>query len=409
MFSFIRQTFCQWARTGTRRSAQPPAVRQPQFEALEDRILLSLTGAQLFANSLPSSAQAVLASAPDGRAVVAWTVENTPIDHDIHAQLFDAAGHKTGSETVVAGGREDQYHPAVAMNANGDFVVAWVMTFFGNDTDIHASVFRSDGSRVANDVPVVFTFKPEFDASVGMDARGDFVVSYTLQFGPGDTDVLAKQFDAHANLLRSIDVAVGAQDSEDHSHVLMNSGGSFAVSYLDNGASVVKHFSADGQFLGGGEGSGQGEGGSGSHRPPPHRPPPPHHKPPHVTPTLHGTLAGGYAIRSVGDTGTRYDLVAIGDLAGLGETLLTGDLRSTRFLSLRHAFGTLTLTGHHGTVTLDLEGPRQKGFVHLPQQFHFTVEASTGAYRHLHENGLAILHLSPVSHTFTLDLMPRVR
>src|SRR5262249_44483326 len=145
MFSFLRQTFCQWARTGTRGSAQQSAVRRLECEVLEDRMLLSLTGAQLFANSLPSAAQAVVANAPDGRAVVAWTVEITPINHNIHAQLFDAAGHKTGPEILVAGGREDQCYPAVAMNANGDFVIAWTLDFFGDDTDIHASVFRSNG------------------------------------------------------------------------------------------------------------------------------------------------------------------------------------------------------------------------------------------------------------------------
>src|SRR5262249_7283203 len=141
----LRQVFCPWARIGTRRGTQPHAVRRLECEVLEDRLLPSLTGAELFANSLPTAAQAVVASAPDGAGGLgAGPAETPPADHDIHAQRFDASGHKVGPEILVAGSREDQYHPAVAMNARGDFVVAWVMTFFRSDTDIDASVFRAD-------------------------------------------------------------------------------------------------------------------------------------------------------------------------------------------------------------------------------------------------------------------------
>src|SRR5215470_14318741 len=108
MFSFLRQPFRPLPRSGPRAGARPRAVR-PQCEALEDRLLLSLSGAQLFADSLPPASQAVVAGAPDGRAVVAWTVANNPTDHDIHAQRFDAAGQRVGPEILVAGGRDDQY------------------------------------------------------------------------------------------------------------------------------------------------------------------------------------------------------------------------------------------------------------------------------------------------------------
>jgi len=395
----LRQVFCPWARIGTRRGTQPPAVRRLECEVLEDRLLPSLTGAQLFANSLPAAAQAVVASAPDGRAVVAWTVEKTPADHDIHAQRFDASGHKVGPELLVAGSREDQYHPAVAMNARGDFVVAWVMTFFRSDTDIDASVFRADGSRIADDVPVAWSYKAEFDPSVSMNARGDFVVSYTLQFGPADTDVKAALFDAGGIFARTIDVASTTR-AEGHSHVALGEDGSFAVSYTSNGTPMLQTFPntllpPDGAGTSGGQDGGNGE----------HRLPPPRHQ----RPTLSGILFGGVVAGPAShDAGSSYDLAAIGDLAGLGETLLTGDLRSPGFIASGHASGELTLTSRRGTVRLDLEGPSQRGFARLPQRFHFTVEAGTGAFRHLHESGIAILHLSPVFHTLTIDLKPAV-
>src|SRR5438874_13499698 len=102
MLSFIRQTLRAVARSGTSTGGRPCAVRRPGCELLEDRTLPSLTGAQLFANSLGSQAHAVVASAPSGRSVVAWVQEKSPLDHDIEAQIFDASGHKVGGTISVA-------------------------------------------------------------------------------------------------------------------------------------------------------------------------------------------------------------------------------------------------------------------------------------------------------------------
>src|SRR5262249_28970710 len=118
MFSFFRQ----WARNGTRKGAQAPAVRRLECESLEDRTLPSLTGAQLFARSLPLADHAVVASVPGGRSVVAWEVAVSSRDHDIKAQVFDSSGHKLGGVIAVASGRVNQYTPTVAVNAAGQFV-----------------------------------------------------------------------------------------------------------------------------------------------------------------------------------------------------------------------------------------------------------------------------------------------
>ena len=299
MFSFIRQTYCQWARTGTRPGAQPRAVRRLECEALEDRMLLSLTGAQLFANSLGANSQATLASSPGGRSIVAWTVENSPSDHDVKAQLFDASGNKLGGVITVAGGTENQYSPSVAINAAGQFAVAWTIDFSTTDTDVHATLFRADGSRVRDDFGVATSWKREYEPSVGIDARGDFTVSYTYQFASDDTDVKAVQYDAGANLLRSLDVAVSTR-MENHSHIAMAATGQFTVSYLVDGQSTVRYFSSSGQPLESGQG---GSTTPPTVTPPPHVTPPP--PPPPTPPILTGILAGGYFSGPVGATGHR--------------------------------------------------------------------------------------------------------
>ena len=392
MFSFLRQTFCQWARTGTRPGAQPKAVRRLECETLEDRMLLSLTGAQLFASSLPAADHAATASAPDGRSVAVW---QQPSGHngftDLHAQRFDATGHKVGGEILVAGDLQDQYDPAVAMNASGQFVVAWTLQFSTTDTDVHATLFNADGTVKAGDFGVATSWKREFDASAGIAADGSFDISYTLQFNSSDQDVHAAMFDAGAHELRDLGVAVSTR-VENNAHVTEAANGQFAVSYLVGGLSAVKYYSSSGQPL---------ESGQGIPSPPPPTPPPP----PPAPPILTGTVAGGYA---AGPGGANHapgcDLVAIGNLAKLGETTVTGELFGTGSLRSSEATGVLTLHDALGTVTLSLVGPAQGPYAALPAQFHFTVTSCTGAFAHLHASGIALLRLFPSSHTLTLNL-----
>jgi hypothetical protein len=217
------------------------------------------------------------------------------------------------------------------MNASGQFVVAWTLEFSPTDTDVHAALFNANGTFRAADFGVATTWKREFDASAGIAADGSFVISYTLQFGSGDQDVHAAMFDAGAHELRDIGVATSTQ-VENNSHVAMNPNGNFAVSYLVNGGSTVKFFSADGQ-LSGSQVTAQGHKNPGQ----------PHTPPPKPKPAMDGTLAGGYVVGANNRAaGIRYDLAGIGTLAGLGETFFSGELRSTALVRSGHASGVLT-------------------------------------------------------------------
>src|SRR5262249_32263849 len=121
-----------------------------------------------------------------------------------------------------------------------------------------------------------------------------------------------------------------------------------------------------------------------------------------------GTLAGGYVTGPrTPDTGTRYDLVGIGSLVGLGETTLTGDLHSTGSARTGHADGFVTLHAARGNVTLRLDRPRHAAFAPLPSRSHFTVTSGSGVYKQLHGPGTLFLPLITASHTLTLTLEPK--
>ena len=68
-----------------------------------------------------------VAGAPDGSFVAVWRSDGQDGDAGgIFGQRFDGAGRRLGREfRVNSAGAHDQSYPAVAMRAEGDFVVAW--------------------------------------------------------------------------------------------------------------------------------------------------------------------------------------------------------------------------------------------------------------------------------------------
>src|SRR5262249_12986430 len=163
-------------------------------------------------------------------------------DHDIKAQIFDSSGHKVGGVLSVASGRSNQYTPTVAVNANGQFVVAWATDFTRTDKDIHATLFRANGTRVRSDFPVAWSYKAEYATKAGIDARGNFDISYTLKYGGTDTDVKVAMFNTSGTFLRTVNVASTTR-VETNAGITVAADGRFAVTYLSAGTRQVHLFS----------------------------------------------------------------------------------------------------------------------------------------------------------------------
>src|SRR5688500_1588143 len=100
-------------------------------EALERRALLAFVaaGPEFRVNSFTNSNQATAAVAADGDGdfVVAWTSSGQDGSaYGVYAQRYAAGGAALGAEfRVNTTTAFVQRHPAVAMDADGDFVVAW--------------------------------------------------------------------------------------------------------------------------------------------------------------------------------------------------------------------------------------------------------------------------------------------
>jgi hypothetical protein len=119
---------------------------------------------------------------PDGNFVIAWEglhLDQTPAG--IFARRYDAAARAQGPP--FRAGSAMQRRPAVALGSTGDFVIA------GDGDGIYAQRYGADGSALGGEIRVdpFLTHNTEFDAGVGVDASGDFVVVWQdwLQDGDG--------------------------------------------------------------------------------------------------------------------------------------------------------------------------------------------------------------------------------
>src|SRR5262249_44108885 len=138
--------------------------------------------------------------------VVAWqSFGQDGSDYGIYARRYNAAGNALGNEFQVNQfTTQAQSFASVAMDADGDFVVAWEsFTQDGSVFGIYARRYDDAGNAPGNEFRVnQFTTDFQEFASVAMDADGDFVVAWQSldQDGSGD-GVYARRYDDAGNAL----------------------------------------------------------------------------------------------------------------------------------------------------------------------------------------------------------------
>lgn len=201
------------------------------------------------------SHQAVAMDA-DGDYVVVWSSSNQDgSGWGIYAQRYDKDGVARGGELLVNSGDTafDQKWATVGMDAAGNFVVAW--TDFGalGDRDIMARRFDADGNALSsvfqvNDGSIYNRSSP----SIAVADDGRFVIAWQGSAGLGDEDIFARRFDATGGALDGSDIVVeGAGGGDYDAVVAINNSGEFAVLWDDGGGVKVQRFNANGTTNGG--------------------------------------------------------------------------------------------------------------------------------------------------------------
>ena len=179
-------------------------LRSPRLETMESRVLLAVSpaGGDFRVNThLPQiQVEPSIASDADGDFVVAW--ESSLQDGSnlgVYAQRFDAAGARRGAEfRVNVTTFRRQSGASVAMDDDGVFVVAWQNHENDFESDIRARVYNAAGTPLTGEILVnQVTGGDQGRASVAMDADGDFVVAWDSRFQDGDgSGIHARRFTA---------------------------------------------------------------------------------------------------------------------------------------------------------------------------------------------------------------------
>jgi hypothetical protein len=216
------------AKPGARRAQR----RWPTVEALEGRALLSFIGSIQRVSFNPQNTDNTdsdNATSANGTSVAVWVNAFSSTDHDIWAQRFDAAGHPAGAPIMVDFSTADSFHPRVAMDSQGRFVVTWEDFNPNGTANIWMSYLDASGipqiSQVSND-------GLEEDVPDVAASDGSFVITWG-RFGAGRTDIMAERFVTSSGVPQGqgIFVVKAATNLQGDLSVAMAPDGRFDIAY----------------------------------------------------------------------------------------------------------------------------------------------------------------------------------
>lgn len=171
-----------------------------------------------------------------GNFVVAWeTCDTGGATCDVAMQRFSSAGVAQGSQTTVnTTTADEQTRPAVARAAGGAFIVAWQsLNQDGSGQGIYAQRFAADGSTAGAEFPVnATTAFSQIDPAVAIDVSGNFVVSWTSGDGAGQLNgVFARRFAADGTPGSEFRANVDTAGDQTASSVGMSAAGAFTIAW----------------------------------------------------------------------------------------------------------------------------------------------------------------------------------
>jgi hypothetical protein len=191
------------------------------------------------ANPPETFAQSNQAVAMDAKGdyVVAWADQGST-GWNVYAQRFSATGTAVGTVFQVnTTTTSDQTEPTVAMDAAGDFVVAW-QGKGGTGWDIYARRVNAAGVAQGGQFLVnTTTIGDQMYPGVAMDGNGDFVVTWQSQGQDGSGwGVYAQRYNA-AGVAQGGEFRVNTTTAGDqeYSRIGMNPNGDFVITWSSQG------------------------------------------------------------------------------------------------------------------------------------------------------------------------------
>jgi hypothetical protein len=190
----------------------------------------------------PTGNSPAVASDANGDAVVVWVSYgqngDAATDGNIYAQLYTKLGQPIGTQILVNSFTTGNHiDPAVAMNAGGTFVVAWSGEAADGSLGISARAFNVSGTPLGDQFLVnQFPNNNQYAPAVAINAAGNVVITWTSYSQSPDTGyngIWARSF----NILQGPPAATNTEFlvntalayNHDNSSVAMAANGNFTV------------------------------------------------------------------------------------------------------------------------------------------------------------------------------------
>jgi hypothetical protein len=177
----------------------------------------------------------------NGNFIIAWQSYWQDSSYQgIYAQRYNSAGNTVGSEfRVNTYTANDQTNPSVAIDANGNFIIAWQSNVQdGSGYGIYAQRYDSAGNTVGSEFRVnTYTTNDQTNPSVSMDASGNFVIAWISEGRDGDGNgIYAQRYDGTGNPVGSeFQVNTYTANNQGLPYIAMNGGGKFVVAWQSDG------------------------------------------------------------------------------------------------------------------------------------------------------------------------------
>ncbi|MEB3355767.1 MAG: calcium-binding protein [Synechococcales bacterium] len=176
-----------------------------------------------------------IAVADDGRFVIVWEDESLDGSSEgIFAQRYTATGTAIGPEfRVNTTATNTQDDPAIALNADGSFIITWVSTDQdGSQEGVYLQRYDSNGTPLGVEFRVnTTTDDDQENPAIATDGNGNFVIVWESDDQDGDgRGIFAQRFDSSGNPVgNEFQVSTTTEGNQDNPTVAMNASGNFVV------------------------------------------------------------------------------------------------------------------------------------------------------------------------------------
>ena len=155
---------------------------------------------------------------------------------DIFYQISDENGTQAAVQVNTAYPSDDQHWATVAIDNDGDFVVVWTDELSTGGQGVFAKYFASDGSVIREDFRVDAIGSNGNDASVAIDASGNFIVVWEGSGAQDSDGIYAQRYDVTGAEVGStflVNDVASAGLTQGNADVAMNDSGQFVIAWDD--------------------------------------------------------------------------------------------------------------------------------------------------------------------------------